>query len=125
MGGKSSASGKRIRKDNDSIELVPLSRMNSSGGGSGTNKSDEKLQPVCTLSFETELPQEKSLLAGTPLLLKEEDGIWKITHQGKVIANLKRARSAMLKHCLEEGYHYKGKVKVKEDTKYGEFRRSS
>ena len=123
MGRKSSASSGKVRKDNDKVDLKPLSR--SGGGGNGGGTSQGGSAPTCPTGFEVALPEAAQLVEGMSLSLRVQDEVWHVIAGGKAITQLAKSQSAMLSRCQEVVYHYSGRVKVKSKRKYGEFQRSA
>ena len=113
-----------MRKDNDKVDLKPLSR-NGGGGNGGGGSSQGGSGPTCPTGFEVALPEAAQLVEGTSLSLRLQDEVWHVVAGGKSIAKLTKGQSAMLTRCQEVGYRYTGRVKVNAKRKYGEFQRSA
>jgi len=121
MGGKSNATKGRSRKENDRVDLAPVSRSGSGGGGTtggGTGAS------VCPLSFEIALPESIKLPDGTQLFIRRRDSHWFIVTAGQNVMSIRKDKAVMLARCLEQGYRYAGKITTRVKKRYGEFQRS-
>jgi hypothetical protein len=122
MGRKSnSGSAGKVRKDNDKVDLHPLTKRSK---GSGAPAAVSESPPTCPMGFEVSLPVAPSVREGVQVDLRHQDGKWLAVIAGKAIAELSRAQSAMISRCQEAGYRYRGWVKTRTNGSYGEFQRS-